>query len=129
MARAGSSARKISRTELAFHSEKAFDVAQALRVLPVHFCEQTEPDDKHQRGGHHEHMTHRFPEVKCPKCRWVHVAISMDVARENLDTDEDIGRYLKCFQCGTPTLGFVPALEGDAPTGCTLQPVVLTASD
>ena len=99
------------------------------RELPVHFCEQPEPDDKDPRGGHHEPMTHRFSEVKCPKCGWVHVAIPMDVARENSDTDEDLERYLKCFRCGAPTLGFVPALEGDAPMGCTLQAVVLTASD
>ena len=74
-------------------------------------------------------MTHRFSEVKCPKCGWVHVAIPMDVARENSDTDEDLERYLKCFRCGEPTLDFVPALEGDAPMGCPLQTVVLTASD
>jgi len=55
-------------------------------------------------------MTQRFPEVKCPKCGWVHVAIPMDVARENSDTDEDLDRYLKCFRCGVPTLGFFPAL-------------------
>ena len=109
--------------------ESPFDVAQALRVLPVQFCEQPEPDDKDPLGGHHEPMTHRFPEVKCPKCGWVHVAIPMEVARENSDTDEDMGRYLKCFRCGEPTFDFVPALEGDAPVGCTLQAVVLTASD
>ena len=74
-------------------------------------------------------MTHRFSEVKCPKCGWVHVAIPMDVARENSDTDEDLERYLKCFRFGAPTFGFVPALEGDATMGCTLQAVVLTASD
>jgi rubredoxin len=104
-------------------------MTQALTVLPVHFCEQPESDDKDSRGGHHGPMTHRFSEVKCPKCGWVHVAIPMDVARENSDTDEDLERYLKCFRCGAPTLGFVPALEGDAPMGCTLQAVVLTASD
>jgi len=80
-------------------------------------------------GGHHEYMTHRFSEFKCPKYGWVHVAIPMDVARANSDTDEDLERYLKCFRCGVPTLGFVPALEGDAPVGCTSQAVVLTATD
>ena len=74
-------------------------------------------------------MTHRFSEVKCPKCGWVHVAIPMAVALANSDTDEDLERYLKCFRCGTPTLDFVPALEGDAPNGCTLQAVVLAPSD
>ena len=44
-------------------------------------------------------------------------------------THEDLERYLKCFRCGEPTLDFVPALEGDAPMGCPLQTVVLTASD
>lgn len=74
-------------------------------------------------------MTHRFSEVKYPKCGWVHVAIPMDAARENSETHEDLERYLKCFRCGEPTLDFVPALEGDAAIGCTLQAVVLTASD
>lgn len=104
-------------------------VTQGLCVLSVHFREQPEPDDKDLRGGHHGSMTHRFPEVTCPKCGWVHVAIQMDVARANSDTDEDLERYLKCFRCGEPTFDFVPALEGDAPMGCTLQAVVLTASD
>ena len=53
----------------------------------------------------------------------------MEVAREHSHTDEDFERYLKCFRCGEPTFDFVPALEGDAPMGCTLQAVVLTASD
>lgn len=104
-------------------------MAQGLRVLPVHFCELPEPDDMVPLGRHHDPMTHRFPEVKCPKCGWVHVAIPIDVARENSDTDDDMERYFKCFRCGAPTLGFVPALEGDAPMGCTLQAVVLTGSD
>jgi rubredoxin len=74
-------------------------------------------------------MTHRFSEVKCSKCGWIHVAIPMDVARENSDTDDDLEQYFNCFRCGEPTFDFVPALEGDAPMRCTLQAVVLTASD
>ena len=52
----------------------------------------------------------------------------MAVALANSDTDEDLERYLKCFRLGEPTFDFVPALEGDAPIGCTLQAVVLTGS-
>ena len=100
-------------------------MAQGLKVLPLHFREQPASDDKDQRARHHESMMHRFPEVKCPKCGWVHVAIPMAVACENSSND-DMEQYLKCFRCGAPALDFVPALEGDAPVGCTLQAVVLT---
>ena len=103
-------------------------MAQGMRVLPVNVREQPASDDKDQWAGHHEPMTHRFPEVKCLKCGWVHVAIPMDVAREHSDTEDDMQRYLECFRCGAPTFDFVPALEGDAPVGCTLQAVVLTGS-
>ncbi|EKD98133.1 MAG: hypothetical protein ACD_23C00569G0004 [uncultured bacterium] len=71
-------------------------------------------------------MPHRLPEVKCPKCGWVHVAIPMEVAREHSHTDDDMQRYFECFRCGAPALDFLAALEGDAPVGCTLQAVVLT---
>lgn len=102
-------------------------MAQGLKVLPLHFREQPASDDKDQRAQHHESMMHRFPEVKCPKCGWVHVAIPKAVARENSSND-DMEPYFKCFRYGAPALDFVPALEGGAPVGCTLQAVILTVS-
>ena len=66
--------------------------------------------------------TQRYPEVKCPKCGWVHVAIPAQVARESGD---DFERYLRCFRCGADSAGFVPAGEADAPLGATLQACVV----
>ncbi len=77
------------------------------------------------------------PEVKCPRCGWVHVVIPLHHAEQavlnanvehakagsrNVDT---IVRYLRCFKCGEATDGFIAAAPHDAPTGCTLQPVVV----
>jgi hypothetical protein len=62
----------------------------------------------------------KYREVKCPKCSWVHAAISSAFV-----SDADMAAHLKCFRCGEPSVGFVPAQPGDAPVGCTLQPVVM----
>ena len=62
-----------------------------------------------------------YKEYKCPKCSWVHAAIPLAVVQQN---PEYYG-YYKCFRCGAPSDGFVPAEPADAPDGCTLQPVVV----
>lgn len=77
------------------------------------------------------------PEVKCPKCAWVHIAIPRHHAEQAvLDANsehrhagrpaaETTERYLRCFRCGQSTLAFTLAGPDDAPDGCTLQPVVV----
>jgi hypothetical protein len=35
--------------------------------------------------------------------------------------------YCRCSHCGADTVGFLPAVESDAPPGVTIQPVVLIA--
>lgn len=77
------------------------------------------------------------PEMKCPACGWVHVAIPrhhaeqsvLDALREHRQdrclADQALQRYFRCFRCGEATDAFVPAGPCDAPVGCTLQPVVV----
>lgn len=62
-----------------------------------------------------------YKEYKCPKCSWVHAAIP----RSALPTDADLGRYLRCFNCGASSAHFVRARTNDAPQGCSLQPVLV----
>jgi hypothetical protein len=66
----------------------------------------------------------RYQEVKCPRCGWVHAAVPLGAVLDNADSDLLI-RYFRCFRCGTSSSTFVPAAPGDAPAGCTLQPVVI----
>jgi hypothetical protein len=61
-------------------------------------------------------------QYKCPQCGWVHIAISREFA---IASNYDIVRLEKCFRCGRPSVGFVPAKAGDAPFLSTLQAVVL----
>ena len=70
-------------------------------------------------------MSGSNPEVKCDKCGWVHVAISLEAAREYAKTTDVLAGYFRCFRCGSPSRSFVPAGAGDAPDGCTLQAVVV----
>lgn len=77
------------------------------------------------------------PEMKCPKCGWVYVAIPLHHAEQAvLDANiehakagrpgvESIGRYLRCYRCGAESAGFIAAGPSDAPAGSTLQPVVV----
>ena len=60
-----------------------------------------------------------YKEYKCQKCGWVHAAIP----RSALPQDGSLGQYLRCFQCHAPSFSFAPAAQGDAPVGCTLQPI------
>lgn len=78
-----------------------------------------------------------YKEYKCPKCGWVHAAIPLADAKAQVTSanayDASKGRsqtaslahYLRCFQCGAPTSNFVPADPDDAPTGSTIQGVVV----
>lgn len=68
-------------------------------------------------------------EVKCDKCGWVHVAVSLEAAHEYAKTAEDLAGYYCCFRCRSPSSGFVLAADGDAPDGCTLQAVVIESID
>lgn len=76
-------------------------------------------------------------EVKCPGCGWVHVAIPRHHAEQSVrDANADLlhvggqpvetlDGYLRCFRCGADASTFIAAHPGDAPTGCTLQSVVI----
>ena len=78
-----------------------------------------------------------YKEYKCPKCGWVHAAIPLEVAHEQVQRANDwhvskgesqtadVARYLRCFRCGASTADFVPAQPGEAPTGSTIQGVVV----
>ena len=71
------------------------------------------------------HFHPPYPEVKCPACGWVHVALPLvEALRECLSRD-DLARYYRCFNCRKPTAAFVFAEPEDAPLGCTLQPIVV----
>ena len=65
---------------------------------------------------------YKLGEYKCPQCGWVHIAITREFA---IASNCDIARLKKCFRCGAPSVGFVPAEAGDAPPLSTLQAVVL----
>lgn len=79
----------------------------------------------------------KYREYKCPSCDWVHAAIPFsEVAAQVASANEyarsrgmpqtaSIDDYLRCFRCGAPTDGFVLAAPGDAPSGCTIQGVVV----
>lgn len=68
----------------------------------------------------------KIGDYKCPQCGWVHIAITREFA---IASNYDIARLEKCFRCGAPSVGFVPAEAGDAPLLSTLQAVVLKADD
>lgn len=78
-----------------------------------------------------------YREYKCSKCGWVHAAIPLEEALEQVKSANewlaskyepmsgDIARYMRCFRCSAATADFVPAQPEDAPTGCTIQCVVV----
>ncbi len=66
-----------------------------------------------------------YAEVKCAECGWVHASISMATALANSDSHEQLARYFQCYRCNSPSSAFVPACPEDAPSGCSLQPVVV----
>lgn len=81
--------------------------------------------------------TVQYQEVKCKACGWVHIALPRPVAEASVAEaiayskargerpTERVSDYRKCFRCGQSTEQFVPALEADAPLGCTLQACVM----
>jgi rubredoxin len=74
---------------------------------------------------------------KCPMCGWVHSAIPLDAAQEQVNcvnewyaskgepATENIAHYMSCFQCGASAADFVRAKPGDAPIGSTIQAAVV----
>lgn len=78
-----------------------------------------------------------YKPYKCIRCGWVHSAITLEVAQEQVRTvnawlatkgepeSAAISTYMRCFHCGAPTDEFIPAKPGDAPTGSTAQGVVV----
>lgn len=87
-------------------------------------------------------------EFKCPKCGWVHIGISEADAVAQVDsvnayfatlseeqkqqfggTNASLERYKRCFRCGSPSAGFVPAKQADRPPmGATLQAAIAPRS-
>lgn len=82
-------------------------------------------------------MSVNYKPYKCLHCGWVHSAIPLAAAQEQVarvndwhasrgePTTESTARYFHCFKCGAPSADFVLALPGDAPTGSTMQGVVV----
>lgn len=64
-----------------------------------------------------------YHEVKCPCCGWVHASVPPNMI--DMASASEREGYFRCFNCGHPSTTFVPAGPGDAPTGTTLQPVVI----
>jgi hypothetical protein len=62
-----------------------------------------------------------YKEYKCHHCGWVHAAIPLQAVPDGADMQ----MYQRCFSCRGTTAFFLPASAGDAPDGCTLQPVVV----
>ncbi|MFM1907425.1 MAG: hypothetical protein RLZZ591_1102 [Pseudomonadota bacterium] len=60
-----------------------------------------------------------YKKYKCNKCGWVHAALPLEVVRQQAAE----GKYAKCFRCGAPSAGLVPAQEGDVQRGATIQGV------
>ena len=75
--------------------------------------------------------------VKCPACGWLHFEVSavaalselcgvnQMLAQEGSERKATFEAYLRCFRCGADSATFVPASESDAPSGVTIQAVVL----
>ena len=66
-----------------------------------------------------------YAEVKCVKCGWIHASISLAMVMAENNSHEELARYFRCFRCNSPSAAFVPARPGDAPNGCSLQPVFI----
>lgn len=84
-----------------------------------------------------EGATVNYKEYKCQRCGWVHAAIPLAAAQEQVQSvnswhasksepeTEDIAGYMRCFPCGAPTSKLIHALPVDAPMGGTIQGVVV----
>ena len=80
----------------------------------------------------------------CNNCGWVHFGVTREfaeteVAKFNAYFDglsgekqqdyyggrkSSIRQYEKCFFCGGSYENFRPFVDGDCPTGCTIQPII-----
>jgi rubredoxin len=67
--------------------------------------------------------------VKCSRCGWVHVALTVDEIQRFAATPEEQDQYRRCSgpMCGANPAAFVPARENDAPVlatipGCIISP-------
>lgn len=74
-------------------------------------------------AGQQFEMTN-LTEVKCPRCGWVHVAVSRAFAESESSTPEQLAKYYRCDRCGAPSEDFVVAGPDDSPLGCTIRGVV-----
>lgn len=75
--------------------------------------------------------------VKCPRCGWLHFAVGAESAmRQVQETNEafqlqgiperaSFDSHLRCFRCGADSATFLSATEADAPSGVTIQAVVI----
>jgi len=72
-------------------------------------------------------MTNSPPifEVKCPVCGWVHASVPLSSVVSDAQSQDELARFFRCFQCGCPSKKFIPAQPDDAQVGSTLQPVVI----
>lgn len=88
-------------------------------------------------------------EVTCNRCGWVHFRVRREDAEAEVKrfnayfdalpdkTKKDyyggkkagMKTYERCFFCGQTDGDFRPAIKGDCPIGCTLQPVVFEQSE
>jgi DNA-directed RNA polymerase subunit RPC12/RpoP len=60
-----------------------------------------------------------YKEYKCNLCGWVHAALPLRVVEPDMYNVQ----YYKCFRCGAPSAGFVPAEPDESMTGSTMQGV------
>jgi len=60
-------------------------------------------------------MVKEMIEVTCNKCGKVHFLIKGDGKSD---------AYKKCTACGNSYKDFRPAVEADAPAGCTINPIL-----
>ena len=81
-------------------------------------------------------------QVTCKNCGWVHFAVTREHAQADVDKfnafyrdsslevqksfggEASISTYERCFRCGGSYLNMRPAIEGDCPNGCTIQPII-----
>lgn len=87
--------------------------------------------------------------VKCNRCGWVHVPVTRYYAEisvrnfnafyETLSADKQqeyyngrpasLSEYTRCVHCGADHSNFTPALPGDCPVGCTVNPIIYEKKD
>lgn len=53
--------------------------------------------------------------VKCPRCGWVHVALTTVQIAQFAPTPEEQVNCRQCLRCGASSATFVPVQDGDGP--------------